>query len=1178
VTTSGLGVVRARAFVLALVGVCLATAAVSAGQPAPLLNCLCSCAIDPGQRFCGVAQACFYQPGPFGSSPSCLNLDNGECVNTPDGGATCGRTQLENADLPIAATCAQFCRNTFGGTATPTRAQATATRTSSPPRTATRTPTRTRTAAATATRTPTRGSGGDCCVEGEAAGCDSAECEACVCADDDFCCVEVWDDLCAEAALGECAEECACGDAPTPTRTPTRTRTGAATATRTPTRGGGGGCCVEGEAAGCDSAECEACVCADDDFCCVEVWDDLCAEAAVEDCPSACGCGDAATATPTASRTRTFTATVMPTAVPPSLTPTRAVPPTSTRSPSRTRTATRTPTPTPGVDLIADSIEVSQAVQDLNNSVRLVADRRTFVRFHVHAARGIHRTGARLRAERGASMVTLQPLNPGGEIAVRVGPNRAMANHAFLFELPDGFRSANVRLTAELNPDQSPPESSRANNTLTVDPFFEAVPEPFVVVYRIGYTDGIARYPTNADVRRLVGWLRRAYPVSGVRGTRRSHLLGPGLPTCDQVNNFLLCKSVWDTLHSDDVPLEARYYGMVDDGGGFMRGCAAAIPTSVASGPSGPTTTRYRWDTDGNYGDWYGGHELGHAFGRQHAEFCNARDGADYPHPSGRISPEMMGPTALYGFDIATREIYGPNWHDVMTYCDYQWISDFTYEGLMDFFQSDSIDFGAGGGAVDRLLVVGSIRPGSGDIFLEPLFIIPAAEDVIERVPGDYAILLRDSVGAVLARYPFTPRPGHPGPAQGPSPGEERDVEVLFINELVPYVDGATRVDVEGPDGLLYTVVAGLASPTVTLTTPNGGEILAGETIPLAWSAGDPDDDDLRFNLQYSADDGATWEMVAQGLSGTSFDLDASNVRNSEQARFRVWASDGIHTAVDQSDASFRVSNRVPAVFITEPPDGAVIAAGQTATFVGDAFDSDLGIMDDAQLGWSSSRDGPLGSGALLSVANLSLGTHTIALRADDGEGGVATVAVEVTVVSDPREVPPPPDRLIGGPAPITFDTAAGAVTVMLAIENANDGAPLDWTAVESQPWIRLSQTTGVTPAAVTVRFANTGLTSGAYGATITLSSTATSNAVVVPVEARVGRCMGDCNSDGVVTIEELVAGVGAILVRRVALQCQAFDRDDDGAVSVDELLTGIHAALNGCGAVPAGTDDEAAR
>ena len=49
------------------------------------------------------------------------------------------------------------------------------------------------------------------------------------------------------------------------------------------------------------------------------------------------------------------------------------------------------------------------------------------------------------------------------------------------------------------------------------------------------------------------------------------------------------------------------------------------------SRPARPGPGRFGWDTDGSYGDWYSGHELGHTFGRFHAEFCGAGGGAAYP-------------------------------------------------------------------------------------------------------------------------------------------------------------------------------------------------------------------------------------------------------------------------------------------------------------------------------------------------------------------------------------------------------------------------------------------------------------------------------------------------------------------------------------------------------------------
>ncbi len=65
------------------------------------------------------------------------------------------------------------------------------------------------------------------------------------------------------------------------------------------------------------------------------------------------------------------------------------------------------------------------------------------------------------------------------------------------------------------------------------------------------------------------------------------------------------------------------------------------------------------------------------------------------------------------------------------------------------------------------------------------------------------------------------------------------------------------------------------------------------------------------------------------------------------------------------------------------------------------AYDVDLGVLDGAQVTWTSDRDGALGNGAQLSTAALSVGVHTITVRADDGAGGVATDTVQVTVVEN---------------------------------------------------------------------------------------------------------------------------------------------------------------------------------
>ena len=94
------------------------------------------------------------------------------------------------------------------------------------------------------------------------------------------------------------------------------------------------------------------------------------------------------------------------------------------------------------VDLSAYALEVTQGIQDLNNSVRLVAGKRTFVRFYAESNGGLYATTATLTARKGTQEVTIKPTRI---IADPVGPranlNRGLLTQGFLFELPDGFRS-----------------------------------------------------------------------------------------------------------------------------------------------------------------------------------------------------------------------------------------------------------------------------------------------------------------------------------------------------------------------------------------------------------------------------------------------------------------------------------------------------------------------------------------------------------------------------------------------------------------------------------------------------------------------------------------------------------------------------------------------------------------
>jgi len=62
------------------------------------------------------------------------------------------------------------------------------------------------------------------------------------------------------------------------------------------------------------------------------------------------------------------------------------------------------------------------------------------------------------------------------------------------------------------------------------------------------------------------------------------------------------------------------------------------------------------------------------------------------------------------------------------------------------------------------------------------------------------------------------------------------------------------------------------------------------------------------------------------------------------------------------------------------------------------------------------------------------------------------------------------------------------------------------------------------------------------------------------------GPCVGDCNADGRVTVDELITAVGILLGTAPASDCSSVACHGDAPVTVDCLVAAVNAALLGCG------------
>ena len=671
------------------------------------------------------------------------------------------------------------------------------------------------------------------------------------------------------------------------------------------------------------------------------------------------------------------------------------------------------------VDFSSLGLEVTQGIQDMNNSVRLVQNRRTFARFHVKSAAGDHwPVAAELSLYRNGQLIeTIPPNNPDGAITVLQNPDRGQLGQSFYFDLPSWWLHGAITLEARIRPAEWA-QSNTNNDTASATVSFENVPPLDVTLVDVGYNlNGTLYTVPPADVLAQASWLRRIYPVPSINLVygwaccftaeldSKGNMTYPG---CGDVNSDLAWHKANNAFGTASLKW-SRTYGMVSDAGRFMRGCAAGIPATVASGPSWPG------------GEWYGSHELGHALDQEHTR-------GDNPAPCGTCSKAECGPwsmcgceggatdygrngdisltkqpyagTTFYGFDIETLAIYPPTMKENMTYCNPEWISDYTYESIMDRIQWEGAHQVAARASPrgEYLAVFGSVITATQQVSLDAFYRLPDTIDLIGREPGPYSIRLLGEGDVQLVDYPFTPRWSHedPGPTCAASVAAAENP--AQITEYVPWVEGTRRIAIfYGDQELAARPVSGHA-PAVTLTTPNGGGALTGETVTVAWSAADEDGDTLTFSVEYSIDGGASWRMLRTGLTATQTVLPLARLGGTAQGKFRVLATDGVNTSRDASDGVFSVPHKAPVVQLTAPVDGARYIPGQSIALIGGAMDVEDGALAGDALQWSSDLSGALGAGEMLHVTDLPAGLHTITLTAQDSSGLHATATATILV------------------------------------------------------------------------------------------------------------------------------------------------------------------------------------
>ena len=378
------------------------------------------------------------------------------------------------------------------------------------------------------------------------------------------------------------------------------------------------------------------------------------------------------------------------------------------------------------LDFAAYGIEVTQGVQDLNNTVPLVANKRTFVRgyakvaanttkfseFDVPAQLRVHRTVKVLGVNvdfpvAGSPFLPVQA--PTVKAAASLQSVRTNLDTTFQFEIPpEAIEEGDLEFTFLLNAGREVPETGDnplANNSVSAT--LSAHPVPYQTLVFAPMRSGLPYYDPHGPNSGFGDILARAQsllPIPGFRVYLRSDPVSKPVVTLtgihsrsfsmpDDASASLMWLSIARTF--DDGPGNSHYVGMFPEGVSGFNGQGYTPGHSLIMRMTTVPVTGAPWNSI--YAGRTLAHEFSHNLGFQHIA-SDMTCGSQVPAgpydtlPNG-ASACTMGATDLN--DVATAVGFDPiSWTvvppaadgDLMSYATKRWTSAYNWKRMYNLF------------------------------------------------------------------------------------------------------------------------------------------------------------------------------------------------------------------------------------------------------------------------------------------------------------------------------------------------------------------------------------------------------------------------------------------------------------------------------------------------------------